>query len=539
MFRILFLLYIVTIWGCGNGHSGLKERRVALGILDRVETMAAEQPDSALMLLHTIEGVNFVKQEDRARYSLLFSELLDKNDIDLETDSVIRPAVEYFSQNGRREDRAKMYYYLGRIHENAERTEEAVAAFVSAEKYVGPEQYNLQGLIYSHMGYLYDVQISANESLKMFAKASEAFRKSGNLKNLSYTLEKEGDALLVLLDRENASFRYYEALDIAKKLKDTTNILSLTHGIATHLAFHVKNILEARKLLSETYEQYHITEFPSYHYLLWGYIYLQEKNLKKAEYYLQNNKEWQVNPNITVGYYEMLSRLYQEKKEYRKALVYAERAGELRDSIFVVDNVMLVQFLDGHFRTDLLRADNEELHTINVYLLVIFLLVFFFFACVLIWFIYRAKRKERKKEEKINSLKSVLDDWVNFLKTLADMAVKMKKKPEQFLETFKENLNLKTGKERFFSDLHAWVNQSHHGIVDYLKKEHPHLTDEDLDFCCLLYLKMPMDVMLLMYDLTNKNSLYNKRSDLRKKMGLSPDINLEHYLEGLLVNVSR
>lgn len=539
MFRILFLLYIVTIWGCGNGHSGLKERKIALGILDRVETMAAEQPDSALMLLHTIEGVNFVKQEDRARYSLLFSELLDKNDIDLETDSVIRPAVEYFSQNGRREDRAKMYYYLGRIHENAERTEEAVAAFVSAEKYVGPEQYNLQGLIYSHMGYLYDVQISANESLKMFAKASEAFRKSGNLKNLSYTLEKEGDALLVLLDRENASFRYYEALDIAKKLKDTTNILSLTHGIATHLAFHVKNILEARKLLSETYEQYHITEFPSYHYLLWGYIYLQEKNLKKAEYYLQNSKEWQVNPNITVGYYEMLSRLYQEKKEYRKALVYAEWAGELRDSIYVVEKDKLVQNLERQYRTDLLRAENEELHTINVYLLVIFLLVFFFFACVLIWFIYRAKRKERKKEEKINSLKSVLDDWVNFLKTLADMAVKMKKKPEQFLETFKENLNLKTGKERFFSDLHAWVNQSHHGIVDYLKKEHPHLTDEDLDFCCLLYLKMPMDVMLLMYDLTNKNSLYNKRSDLRKKMGLSPDINLEHYLEGLLVNVSR
>lgn len=539
MFRILFLLYIVTIWGCGNGHSGLKERKIALGILDRVETMAAEQPDSALMLLHTIEGVNFVKQEERARYSLLFSELLDKNDIDLETDSVIRPAVEYFSQNGRREDRAKMYYYLGRIHENAERTEEAVAAFVSAEKYVGPEQYNLQGLIYSHMGYLYDVQISANESLKMFAKASEAFRKSGNLKNLSYTLEKEGDALLVLLDRENASFRYYEALDIAKKLKDTTNILSLTHGIATHLAFHVKNILEARKLLSETYEQYHITEFPSYHYLLWGYIYLQEKNLKKAEYYLQNNKEWQVNPNITVGYYEMLSMLYQEKKEYRKALVYAERAGELRDSIYVVEKDKLVQNLERQYRTDLLRAENEELHTINVYLLVIFILVFFFFACVLIWFIYRAKRKERKKEEKINSLKNVLDDWINFLKTLADMAVKTKKKPEQFLETFKENLNLKTGKERFFSDLHAWVNQSHHGIVDYLKKEHPHLTDEDLDFCCLLYLKMPMDVMLLMYDLTNKNSLYNKRSDLRKKMGLSPDINLEHYLEGLLINLSR
>ena len=539
MFRIIFLLYIVTIWGCGNDRSALEKRRIDLGVLNRVEGMAAEHPDSALVLLHTVDESSLMKRQERARYSLLFSELLDKNYIDLETDSVIRPAVEYFSQNGKYEDRAKMYYYLGRIHENAGRTEEAVAAFVSAEKYVGKEQYNLQGLIYSRMGYLYDTQANAEATVRMFAKARDAFRKGGKLRNLSYTLREEGSALILLENKEAANRLFYEALDIACQLKDTLNVLSLVQQIGTNFVFYYKDIKKAKDLLSDIYNRYCGGEIPEGHFALWGYICLQEKDLQKAEYYLMHDTGPDSSPYATIGTYEMWSMLYEQKKEYRKALDYVKRAGELRDSIYVVEKDKLVQNLERQYRTELLRAENEELHTINVYLFIIFLLIFFFFVCVLTLFVYRAKRKEREKEEKINSLKCVLDDWINFLKTLADMAIKMKKKPEQFLETFKENLNLKTGKERFFSNLHAWVNQSHNGIVDYLKREYPHLTDEDLDFCCLLYLKMPVDVMLQMYDLTNKNSLYNKRSDLRRKMGLSPEINLEQYLDGLLVNLAR
>lgn len=119
------------------------------------------------------------------------------------------------------------------------------------------------------------------------------------------------------------------------------------------------------------------------------------------------------------------------------------------------------------------------------------------------------------------------------------MAVKTKQRPERFLESFKENLILKGEKKRFFSDLQMWVNQSHHGIVDYLRKLYPHLTEDDLDFCCLLYLKMPVDVMLLMYDFTNKNSLYNKRSDLRKKIGLTFEDDLEQHLAKLTESISR
>lgn len=128
----------------------------------------------------------------------------------------------------------------------------------------------------------------------------------------------------------------------------------------------------------------------------------------------------------------------------------------------------------------------------------------------------------------------MLTSWIDFLKILGDMAVRTKQKPERFLKTFKENLCLKSGHKHFFSDLQAWVNQAFYGIVDYLRKTYPHLTEDDLNFCCLLYLKMPVEVMLLMYDFTNKNSLYNKRSDLRKKMGLSPNEDLDDFLEKLI-----
>lgn len=530
---IIFILCLLFIGGCNYYDSGHKEGKKVAETMERVRELSVSMPDSALAVLYTVEEKELSNRRERAHYSLLLSELLDKNYMDLETDSIIRPAVMYFSRHGKQDDRAKMYYYLGRIHENAGHIEKAVEAFVAAGENVTDEQYRLQGLIYSHIGYLYEKQLSTEEAIEMFSKASDAFSKANDLRNLCYCLEKEGDIYFVK-NQEKASLRYYQALDIAKQLKDTVNILYLIHGIATNLVFHFKNIEGAKELLVETYEQYHVSEIPFYQHFLWGYIYLQEKDLQKAEYYLTATGEQNPNPHAVIGYQDLQRMLHKEKKEYRKALEYAEQAIELRDSTYSLEKEALVQRWEGHYRTELLRAENRNLQNMTLYLVIIFLLLFSFFVYIGFQFRYRTKRKMQEKEERILSLKGILDDWINFLKILGKMAVATKKQPEQFLETFKENLYLKSGKKHFFSDLHRWVNQSHHGIVDYLKKKYPRLTNEDLDFCCLLYLKMPVDVMLLMYDYTNKNSLYNKRSELRKKLNIIPEEDLEQYLEQLL-----
>ena len=140
MCRCIFLLGVVMWVACCCDGPGKDERERNRQVMDRVEQMTKSAPDSALQLLYTIDESTLGKRKERARFSLLHSIVLDKNYFDLTTDSVIRPAMEYYSRNGKREDRAKMYYYLGRIYENAKRTKDAVKAFIQAEKLAGKKR---------------------------------------------------------------------------------------------------------------------------------------------------------------------------------------------------------------------------------------------------------------------------------------------------------------------------------------------------------------------------------------------------------------
>lgn len=190
MRRYIFLLgALVSLACCGKGAEEREAERVGR-VMDRAERLMESAPDSALDLLCTIDADALEKGRERARFSLLHSILLDKNYIDLTTDSIIRPAVEYYSRKGKREERAKTYYYLGRIYENAKRTKDAVKAFVQAEQWVNEEEYYFKGLIYGGLGRLYYRQHSLEEALEMFSNAGDVFRKSGHKRNLSYALQQ-------------------------------------------------------------------------------------------------------------------------------------------------------------------------------------------------------------------------------------------------------------------------------------------------------------------------------------------------------------
>lgn len=531
-----FLLGVfICVFYCCHGPEN-PETEKSIQAMNRAEQLMPTAPDSALALLHTIDENNLLKPGEQARFSLLHSMLLDKNSIDLTTDSVLRPAMKYYSHKGKRKERARMYYYLGRIYENAKRTKDAVKAFVQAEKLAGEEDNYFKGLIYGAMGRLYHQQVSSEEALEMFAQASEAFRKTGNQRNLSYALQLEGDVLSDLGQKELSNQKLYEALELSKQLRDTVNILGISRIIASNFIFYYKDISQARNFITDIYATYHIEKIPQSDYFLWGYIHLKEKDLAKAEYYFQQKKLSQPSLRMLMDINGLWQKLYEEKGEYRKALEYAKQAAKLRDSVYEKEKTELVQNLKRQYQSELLQAENERLSVKNFYLWTISLLIITVFALLFIHIYFRIKRKEREKEEKIKQLQELLASWIDFLKILGDMAIRTQQKPERFLESFKENLYFKGKGEHwhFVPDLQAWVNQAFYGLVDYLRKTYPHLTEDDLNFLCLLYLKMPMEVMLLIYNFTNTKSLYNKRSNLRKKIGLSSDEDLDEFLEKLI-----
>lgn len=111
---IALLITLVTIfWSCA-------ENMETKDALKHAEALMEAQPEQSLEILEAIDRETLSSRKQRAKFSLLYSMALDKNFIDLQSDSIISPAVHYYKHHGTVDDRVKSLYYLARIQFNAE-----------------------------------------------------------------------------------------------------------------------------------------------------------------------------------------------------------------------------------------------------------------------------------------------------------------------------------------------------------------------------------------------------------------------------------
>ena len=101
--------------------------------LTSAEISMNNNPESSLEVLESIDKDLLSTRKQKAKYALLYSMALDKNYIDIRTDSIIAPAVKYYENHGSKEDRFLCNYYRARIYENAGDNENALLYAVKAE----------------------------------------------------------------------------------------------------------------------------------------------------------------------------------------------------------------------------------------------------------------------------------------------------------------------------------------------------------------------------------------------------------------------
>ncbi|MBR5856619.1 MAG: hypothetical protein IKY70_05040, partial [Bacteroidales bacterium] len=73
-------------------------------------------PDSSLFILQSISPEQLKTEREVALYSLLYSQAIDKNYIDITNDSIIAKAVCYYSNRTDENRKAQSWYYLGRVY---------------------------------------------------------------------------------------------------------------------------------------------------------------------------------------------------------------------------------------------------------------------------------------------------------------------------------------------------------------------------------------------------------------------------------------
>ena len=176
----VFLL-AMALSSCASRHTA--------AILNDVDTYIQQRPDSALATIRAIDTTTLTSRSLRAHYALLHAMALDKNWIDTTDVGVVMPAVEYYDRHPSDIRRAKAWYYLGRIQQNAGDRPEASISLMKAERYAErSDDFYFKGLIFQSLASIYSQTHLHEEALKYSERTYSLFVESKDTLNANAAL---------------------------------------------------------------------------------------------------------------------------------------------------------------------------------------------------------------------------------------------------------------------------------------------------------------------------------------------------------------
>lgn len=536
----------------------------------QVEKLMVESPDKALTVLQGITFAHFHTKPLKAKYALLYSEALDKNYIDVDNDSLIRFAVDYYKNHGKDIDKAKAYYYYGIVHNNAGDIDEAMESFVKARVFVEKtDDYYLNGLIYNVIGNLYYGQCSFDEALNMYSNAADAFLKAKSKKNWLFAIHSKGLTQVYLGQNQEAIESLTNGIKLATEQCDTTtllDIISAIGGIQAKIKTDSTSLYTSKNYLFQTYRRYTRNTIPFEHYPIIGNIYFKENRIDSAKYYFTEYlKQKQEITESNLAIFTLLSAIESQSNHYKKALEYERLSSYYTDSINTAHKNILIQNLEKKYKAEYFQKSYIILQTKYKYETMTFILIFILIILIIGILVtyYRREVKVRNQQiienqnyveevqqyyselkekydkiskniqdEKSQALFEILKNRIHSLQSVLELASKYENNTDAFYEKFKEYIKVTSdNNKRLSEDVIAIANLFCHGIIRRLGQLYPSLSKRELCYCGFICLGFSPESIRILYNHTNVYSIYTMRSKIRNKLGITNNsLNLETHI---------
>lgn len=544
----LFILSLLFLAACGTAYRP---------DLNKAEALMIDHPDSSLNILEKIRIERVRGRKNKAKYALLYSQALDKNYIDVESDSIIRVARDYYAHRGSNEERAQAFYYYGIVANNAGDIDEAMKAFIPARIYAEKtDNEYVKGLIYSAIGNLYYDQNSLAEAIEQFDRAEESFIKTGRLMNQFVTVYRKANIHNLLNNSQESLSNLQKAESLARQLNDTAQILNLNLSVVLWKIKNNYNDYYAYKhSLFKLYASYNNSNIPISHYIALGKLHSKLGDIDSANYYLTNAL---INKKILtvddIGIYATLSQNEKNACNFEKALEYRELYNNLSDSLMVEENKNRIEKLEQKYKAQYLQRSYEILeakHKLQkVSNSLIMILTTIIGGVVLFLYRYIMMRNNQKIEEyrlyiedvdsnydnltlKYKHLKELaasqyetadkllqlLGRPIDSLKKLCDISI-TSVLPHKFKERFKEYINLENKDNKAMAeDMITLANIMYNNTIARLDAKYG-LTDHEKTFCACAILDFSKEEIRVLFNHTNIASIYNTRCKIRDKFGM-------------------
>lgn len=515
-------------------------------------------PDSALSLLSHYNAKD-MSGAARAYYSLIYTIAQDKSGLDVDNDSLLSYAYNYYRQHKDDSLYAKCLYYMGKYYYLNDSTKQSVDLLSEANR-VAKEQGDLytQYLALAKLSKAIMVR-SPQESVEFAQKAYDVFLKhdSSNTYNKIQLLLTIGDCFY-MSNQADSSLKYNKlAHSLALKLNDREVLASTFHSLS--YAYRDLNALDSALMYEKMAIAYSPSPEPFYELNL-SSCYVALDSVDQAESILTNllASSFSLSPIEKYGTYHRLLELNLKKYGNNQSKIYLDSTltclkqlyytSEKENASYHRDNENLK--IEGSY---IIQKSREQIVYFTI--LVVFFIVAIF---ALLWAIISQKRIAQFKIDLEKNKKMALEqvykeellrrDYekqveaerhqleMEKAKYERDQQKLIVKNREKQLEIFKNYILVKLD----FDSLQKQIKQENReenithntwleievaldeifgGFAANFRKVHPHLKEQDIHFCLLVRLGMNNYELERFYSRTNQ-AIKQRLLNMKSKLGI-------------------
>jgi len=527
---ILLILVSLVFFSCS--HTSVK--------LKTAEQLMLTSPDSSLHILQKLRLNLFTSRSDKALYALLMSQALDKNSIEVKSDSLISIATSYFDDKDPIHAGYAWFYMARCANYRGDAKVQADALLKAQEFAEKANDYKLKGLVYGDKGNMYNSQGQYCNSVFFFKCAYEKFIKIKDYRNCILSSINIGYNYLQTTHSEKAITYFLLAEKNLVHYKDTL-LLSTIYRCLGGAYYERGNYIQALTYYNRV-PLTHQAFYDSNKFFLIANTYFKVGNIDSTRFYLNKMTMLQ---EMAPDYYRLWQTLYENKGNATKALYFSKRVTVVTDSLYKRKLDVSFAGLEKKYIYQGLQLSNKELIIENKQKNILLLIFMFILSTgaigVLIWKNTIKTHKLRIQEKLLEHEKNLVEkekENINLLeKQLKIQNVLLSNVDQYRKNSFKRPLSSDAKQFgispilnlTFHEELIASMDIQYNDISKRLIKHYPNLSERDILICCLLVADFDTGMISSILNIKN-DSIRIHRTRLRKKLGLQNTDNLANFL---------
>ena len=542
---VLTLLIATLTISCSNTYKQLQE----------IESYIEEEPKRALEEIRNINPDKFLHSpRTKAKHALLHSMALDKNYIDLTTDSIIAPAVKYYSKHGSADDRLLMHYYMGRIYDNAGDDEKAAIEYSKGEDFVEEVSNTIVvGRLYGCMSTVYNGTGNSKKEIEYALKAYSLFGDLGHTKLLNIAKGKLAMGYANAREYDKADSLYKESIALLEE-DSVAMVVYLGNYARLKVLSPIPDPIGAIRLLGRISNEYKRTLTADL-YCVYAYA------LQLAD----RNDECD-------SIIEQLAKLGVSELDYWRYLIYKHR-GDNKMALECLENssrryerqmISLLSNTTDNTLKDYYSSEAEKTKLQMKLKVSYLLLALVSFAAVAAYIIIHLVRTNRKKTQDIENSLMLYENACRTLEAYgtqcteqnnsidmlrSELAQSYKKQfstigelcltylTKQDKKDVKDHIYKKvvnmianiSDDKKLHKKLEAQINAELDNILINMRADMPDLTDEDMRFISYCIVGFDATIISTILNISSSN-VYTKKSRFKSRIKELDSPRKEHYL---------